>query len=191
MNILLTVLGQLAKVEEVRFHSPYPMAQCEVFFCTVDVAVLDTGIYSNNTCFGGRAISGYSACRPNRQANKCTFVDADYISTSSLVTGSSVGSTNDGNGHGTWVAGFVMAKIYGVARSGNTWAVKVLDDAGVGTTSGIIAGINWAVTHKITWNRKTIILITFLSTPNPSIDAALTSVSFGSFRKHPLIVKSD
>jgi subtilisin family serine protease len=92
------------------------------------------------------------------------------------VTGTSEG-TNDGHGHGTWLAGFVMANTYGVARSANTWAVKVLNDSGVGSTSGIIAGINWSINHKNTWKRKTVILMTVIGTSSFIIDSALQSVS--------------
>ena len=51
----------------------------------------------------------------------------------------------DCNGHGTHVAGTVGGSTYGVARDVSLVAVRVLDCAGSGTTSGVIAGIDWAI----------------------------------------------
>jgi len=52
--------------------------------------------------------------------------------------------TRDGNGHGTHVAGTIGSKTYGVAKNVSIVAVKVLDNRGSGTTSNVIAGIDWA-----------------------------------------------
>jgi subtilisin family serine protease len=40
--------------------------------------------------------------------------------------------------------------MYGVAKDIKLIAVRVLDAAGSGTTSGVIAGINWAISHHTT-----------------------------------------
>lgn len=61
---------------------------------------------------------------------------------------------NDGNGHGTHVAGTIAAKdnssyVVGVAPGAPLWAVRVLNNAGSGTTSGVISGVNW-VTNRAT-----------------------------------------
>lgn len=55
---------------------------------------------------------------------------------------------DDGNGHGTHVAGTIAALdndigVVGVAPAVNLYAVKVLGDNGSGSTSAIIAGIEW------------------------------------------------
>jgi len=55
---------------------------------------------------------------------------------------------DDGNGHGTHVAGTIAALdndigVVGVAPAVNLYAVKVLGDNGSGSTSAIIAGIQW------------------------------------------------
>ena len=52
--------------------------------------------------------------------------------------------TRDGNGHGTHVAGTIGSKTFGVAKNVSIVAVKVLDNQGSGTTSNVIAGIDWA-----------------------------------------------
>lgn len=51
----------------------------------------------------------------------------------------------DENGHGTHVAGTVMALEYGMAPKATSVAVRVLDASGSGSTSGIMDGISWVV----------------------------------------------
>ncbi|CAE6454206.1 unnamed protein product [Rhizoctonia solani] len=84
---------------------------------------IDTGIYTQHNCFGGRAKPGKS------------FVDV-------MVMGES--DTNDGNGHGTHTAGTAVGKGYGIAQYAIIVAVKVLNAQGSGPTSGVMAGIKWA-----------------------------------------------
>jgi len=84
----------------------------------VKAYIIDTGIRFSHTQFGGRAIKG---------------VDAVTIG----------GSASDCNGHGTHVSGTVGGSTYGVAKSVTLVAVRVLNCSGSGTTSGVIAGIDW------------------------------------------------
>ncbi len=83
----------------------------------VTAYIIDTGIRFDHSEFGGRAVSGFDA------------VDG--------------GSADDCNGHGTHVAGTVGGSTYGVAKSVSLVAVRVLSCSGSGTTSGVIAGIDW------------------------------------------------
>ena len=54
----------------------------------------------------------------------------------------------DGHGHGTHVAGTIGGKNgIGVAPGTTVYAVKVLDDAGRGSTSALICGIDWVTTN--------------------------------------------
>ncbi len=60
---------------------------------------------------------------------------------------------DDDNGHGTHVAGTVAAVnnsvgVLGVAPAAELWAVKVLSGSGSGSTSGIVQGINWVISHN-------------------------------------------
>jgi subtilisin family serine protease len=55
-------------------------------------------------------------------------------------------SNTDGNGHGTHVAGTIGSAAYGVAKKTQLYGVKVLDSGGSGTTSGVIAGMNFVTT---------------------------------------------
>ncbi|KAK4237134.1 peptidase S8/S53 domain-containing protein [Achaetomium macrosporum] len=51
----------------------------------------------------------------------------------------------DDDGHGAYVAGIVAGKTYGVTKKATVVAVKVLGNAGTGTMSGLLQGLNWAV----------------------------------------------
>lgn len=59
------------------------------------------------------------------------------------------GSNIDGNGHGTHCAGTAGGHKYGVAKEANLVAVRVLNNLGTGSTSGIIDGINWYVINNL------------------------------------------
>jgi subtilisin family serine protease len=88
----------------------------------VKVYIIDTGIRITHNEFGGRAGYGYDAVDGSLPADDC-------------------------NGHGTHVAGTVGGATYGVAKGVNLVAVRVLNCAGSGTTSGVIAGINWVTSN--------------------------------------------
>ncbi|KAK5659830.1 hypothetical protein OQA88_13293 [Cercophora sp. LCS_1] len=83
--------------------------------------VVDTGIYTAHSDFGGRAIWAGN------------FVDS---------------SNSDGNGHGTHVAGTIGGTKHGVAKKTTLYAVKVLNASGSGSTSGVVAGINFVATDS-------------------------------------------
>jgi subtilisin family serine protease len=84
----------------------------------VTAYVIDTGIRTTHNQFGGRAVGGFTAINDGR-------------------------GTTDCNGHGTHVAGTVGGTTYGVAKQVRLVAVRVLSCSGSGTTSGVIAGIDW------------------------------------------------
>jgi aqualysin 1 len=89
----------------------------------VHAYIVDTGIRLTHTQFTGRVSSGYDA------------VDG--------------GSADDCNGHGTHVAGTVGGTTVGVAKGVSLVAVRVLDCGGSGTTSGVIAGVDWVGNNAI------------------------------------------
>jgi len=51
----------------------------------------------------------------------------------------------DNNGHGTFVAGIVGSKTYGVAKKCNLIAVKSLNGEGVGVSSDVLSGLEYVV----------------------------------------------
>ncbi|SNR33882.1 S8 family serine peptidase [Hymenobacter mucosus] len=69
-------------------------------------------------------------------------------SKSFLTSGANYASPDDGNGHGTHVAGTIGAKnntigVVGVAANATVVAVRVLDSRGSGSNSGVIAGVDY------------------------------------------------
>jgi serine protease len=91
----------------------------------VDVYIIDTGIRSTHTQFGLR------------------------VSTVGFTSISDGNGTNDCNGHGTHVAGTVGGAAYGVAKGVTLHAVRVLGCNGSGSTSGVIAGIEWVTANHL------------------------------------------
>ncbi|MCL8012276.1 S8 family peptidase [Streptomyces sp. AS02] len=88
----------------------------------VTAYVIDTGVRITHQQISGRATYGYDA------------VDGDT-------------TASDGNGHGTHVATTIAGSTYGVAKQAKIVAVRVLDNAGSGTTAGVIAGIDWVTNN--------------------------------------------
>ena len=84
----------------------------------VTAYIIDTGVRTTHSQFGGRAVGGFTAINDGRGSNDC-------------------------NGHGTHVAGTVGGSTYGVAKQVRIVAVRVLSCSGSGTNSGVIAGIDW------------------------------------------------
>ncbi|MBI2408286.1 MAG: S8 family peptidase [Gemmatimonadetes bacterium] len=88
----------------------------------VHAYIVDTGIRTSHSEFGGRAAVGYDAIGDGKNGIDC-------------------------NGHGTHVAGTVGGATYGVAKAVSLVAVRVLNCSGSGTTSGVIAGIDWVTAN--------------------------------------------
>ena len=69
----------------------------------------------------------------------------------------------DDYGHGTHVAGLIAGsgaksegKYTGVAPGANIVALKVLDSKGAGTTSGVLAALDWVRTNHLTYGIKVV-----------------------------------
>jgi len=94
----------------------------------VDVALLDSGI-------------------------DLSHPDLNVVSHVTFINDGSGG--NDGYGHGTYVAGIVGALdndsgVVGVAPGARLWAVKVMDNNGVGTLSALISGVDYVTQNAAT-----------------------------------------
>src|SRR4029079_2745614 len=86
--------------------------------------VIDTGIRATHQEFAGRIGNGYTAITDGQ-------------------------GTNDCNGHGTHVAGTTGGTLYGVAKQVTLHAVRVLGCNGSGSTSGVIAGVDWVTQNHV------------------------------------------
>lgn len=86
----------------------------------VTAYVVDTGIRRDHADFGGRVLAGYTAVNDGK-------------------------GTGDCHGHGTHVAGTIGGTAYGIAKQVTMVPVRVLGCDGSGNTSGVIAGLDWAM----------------------------------------------
>ena len=78
------------------------------------------------------------------------FLRSDGTSRAQNVYNAISGETSsDCNGHGTHVAGTVGAKTYGVAKLSLLRGVKVLSCSGSGSSSGVLAGIDWVRVNHV------------------------------------------
>ena len=84
--------------------------------------VIDTGVLASHTDFGGRVAPGWTAVADGR-------------------------GTTDCNGHGTHVSGTIAGARYGVAKAATIIPVRVLDCAGSGYNSDVVAGLDWVAAH--------------------------------------------
>jgi subtilisin len=98
----------------------------------INVAILDTGIDRTHSDLSANVAGGFSVFTDS--ANSDPY--------------------NDGNGHGTHVAGTVAAAnngdgVLGVAYDANLYAVKVLNNAGGGSLAGVAEGIEWSIENDM------------------------------------------
>lgn len=113
----------------------------------VHVYIIDTGVLRTHVDFGGRAVFGFSAINDGFQMSDC-------------------------HGHGTHVAGTVGSATYGVAKNVRIHAVRVLDCGGTGTTSQVVAGINWVTANAI---KPAVANMSLGGGPQPALDQAVTN----------------
>ncbi|MFL6137999.1 MAG: S8 family peptidase [Frankiaceae bacterium] len=113
----------------------------------VTAYVIDTGISVSHPDFGGRAAVAYDA------------------------TG---GNGIDCNGHGTHVAGIIGGTAYGVAKGVALRAVRVLDCNGSGSTSAVIAGVDWVTSHHAP---KSVASMSLGGALSSSLNSAVTSLA--------------
>ena len=102
----------------------------------VVIAVIDTGIYAAHPDLSGVILNSGTSCIKRT-------------------------SSNDDNGHGTHVAGTIVARdntlgVVGVAPQAKLIPVKVLDKNGSGSWSTVICGIDWVTSHAAQYNIKVV-----------------------------------
>lgn len=95
----------------------------------VNVYVLDGGIRTTHTDFGGRAV-------PTLETFEGFLKECDPADSTCAL---------DIRGHGTHCAGIVAGTKYGVAKDAKVYAVKVLGDDGRGSLSSIEMGMDWLI----------------------------------------------
>jgi serine protease len=95
----------------------------------IDVYLVDSGLRASHADFGGRIGAGFTALQDGNGTDDCL-------------------------GHGTHVAGIVGGATYGVAKAVTLHPVRVIDCAGYGRSSDIVAGIDWITARYPTPTKK-------------------------------------
>ena len=113
----------------------------------VHAYVIDTGIRSTHTQFTGRVGGGVDEINDGQ-------------------------GTNDCHGHGTHVSGTIGGTTYGVAKQVTLHPVRVLNCAGSGSTSGVIAGVDWVTANHI---KPAVANMSLGGGANAALDAAVTN----------------
>ena len=88
----------------------------------VNAYIIDTGIRRTHSQFGGRVVPAFTSIGDAYGTDGCHW-------------------------HGTHVAGTVGGATAGVAKAATLHSVRVLDCAGNGTTSSVIAGVEWVTAN--------------------------------------------
>ncbi|MFM8333334.1 MAG: S8 family serine peptidase [Candidatus Methylumidiphilus sp.] len=134
-------------------QSTMPLGGTYNYYATgsgVTAYVIDTGILTAHSEFGGRASGGFDA----------------------IADGNA-----DCNGHGTHVAGTLGGATYGVAKGVNLVAVRVMDCTGSGSMSSVIAGVNWVTQNRVL---PAVANMSIGGAASPALDAAVqTSIAAG------------
>ena len=115
----------------------------------VNAYVIDTGIYDHSD-FSGRLKPGFSAINDGRGTSDCT-------------------------GHGTHVAGILGGTLYGVAKEVNLIPVRVLNCQGTGSSSSVIAGINWIIDQHQS-GVPAVVNMSLGGDNDPALSAAVTNL---------------
>lgn len=138
----------------------------------IKVAVLDTGTYINHYDLVG-------------SAEQCK----DFTQSSSPIINN---SCTDRNGHGTHVAGTVLAHgasdglgIYGVAPQAKLWAYKVLTDSGSGYSDDIAGAIRHVADEAVRTGSKVVLSMSLGSSTK---DTMISSAVDYAYSKGVLVV---
>ncbi|MFJ5844912.1 S8 family serine peptidase [Streptomyces sp. NPDC092903] len=115
----------------------------------VTAYIVDSGIDTRNSEFGGRATTGFDALDDGQAGQDC-------------------------NGHGTHVAGTVGGATYGVARAVSLVAVRVVDCRGSGSTADALAGFDWVATNA---RQPAVLNASIGDAASPAIDEAVDRVA--------------
>lgn len=111
----------------------------------VDIAVIDTGIWLGSNPDG--------SARNHEDLNVVAVTNCTQAIFYPLFGGCSASGTNDGNGHGTHVAGIAAAKdnslgSLGSAPGARLWSLKAINDDGTGSLGAVLAAIDLATAHS-------------------------------------------
>jgi len=118
----------------------------------VDVFIIDTGINTQHSEYAGRVAGG-----------------ADFVNDGN--------GYDDCNGHGTHCAGTAVGSTYGVAKQADLYGVRVLGCGGSGTLSGVLAGLDWAVSKKMETGKPSVASMSLGASYSTSMNAGVAAAT--------------
>ncbi|MFM2079067.1 MAG: hypothetical protein RJA49_2957 [Actinomycetota bacterium] len=115
----------------------------------VRVYVVDTGVRATHAELRGRVLPGFTAIADGNGTNDCA-------------------------GHGTHVSGIIAGTTYGVAKAATIVPVRVLDCAGGGFVSDVIAGLDYIL--SVNNGAPAVVNMSLGGPSDPTLDAAVARV---------------
>ncbi len=181
--------SQLQKDPRVSYVEPDRIVKLEP--CTIENDKTRISLQSQTTPWGITRIGGAGNGSFSVIGKRAWIIDTGIDLTHSdltvdvsrsktfITSGQDSRTANDLHGHGTHVAGIIAAKnntsgVVGVAAGATVVAIKVLNSSGSGTTSGVVAGVDWVRTHAASGDVANMSLGGSVST---SIDNAVTAAA--------------
>lgn len=128
----------------------------------VHIFIADTGIDYSHPEFQGRLSDGYNVIKRWKKGQP------DW---------------NDGNGHGSHCAGVAAGATFGLAPEATLHAVRVLNDRGMGTISGLLQGLDWIRSYHFAHDYPSVVSLSLGVDLSPIINEAVeaameTGISF-------------
>ena len=116
----------------------------------VSAYVVDSGVLASHTDFGGRVTAGWTGVADGLGSGDC-------------------------NGHGTHVAGTIAGKTFGIAKAATVVPVRVLNCAGSGYNSDVIAGLDWVAANHAA-GTPAVVNMSLGGSASSMVDAAVQGV---------------
>jgi hypothetical protein len=90
----------------------------------VNVYIIDSGIRRTHVEFGGRVVPAFSSIADGYGPDGCHW-------------------------HGTHIAGIVGGAVWGVAKAATLYSVRAYDCVAAGSTSSIVAAVDWVTANRV------------------------------------------
>lgn len=153
----------------------------------VTICVLDTGINYTHTDFGACSVTADI----NDRSCPSIIGGMNYCPTDACNTSNS--NPLDNHGHGSHVSGTIMSRhgtFRGVAPGASIVAMKVLNSAGTGSMSNVIAAIDWCTTNAAALNISVISMSLGSELHVDSCDRKLEAAAIDAARSAGILVVS-
>jgi len=129
---------------------------------SVNAYVIDSGVNEFHGDFGGRV-----------ETNLDFFVEPETGPVGDPPPCCDIPSDGDENGHGTHVIGTIGGSTYGVAKNVKLHSLKMFDEHGVGSTTGLLSALNWVKNNHVA---PAVLNMSLGTPPSPALYEMITAV---------------